>query len=116
MSRAWHSRIGSLKRGRSRGPGEAAHVGDLLNDGQRDLPAWRPGVVELLRLTLAAWDGPVIVPMTLVNSGYFQEIVGSMRDDGLAVNHFALLAQPATVRPRPGRRSLGLTIRHIRFD
>jgi hypothetical protein len=25
----------------------------------------------LLRLTLAGYDGPVIVPMTLVDSGYF---------------------------------------------
>jgi hypothetical protein len=46
--------------------------------------------------------------MTLVNSGYFQEIIGSLRDDGFAVHHFALLAEPATVRRRLGRRSLGL--------
>jgi hypothetical protein len=67
--------------------------------------------VELLRLTSAAWDGPVIVPMTLVNSGYFQEIIGSLRDDGFAVHHFALLAEPATVRRRLSRRSLGLELK-----
>jgi hypothetical protein len=76
-----------------------------------DLPALRHSVVELLRLTLAAWDGPVIVPMTLVNSGYFQEVIGSLRDDGLAVHHFALLAEPATVRRRLGRRSLGTELK-----
>jgi len=27
----------------------------------QDLPAWRHSVVELLRLTLAGYDGPVIV-------------------------------------------------------
>src|ERR1700722_8304943 len=42
------------------------------------LPAWRHSVVELLRVTLAAYPGPVIVPMTLVTSGYFQEIIGSL--------------------------------------
>jgi len=41
-----------------------------LRGNFQDLPAWRHSVVELLRLTLAAWDGPVIVPMTLVDSGY----------------------------------------------
>jgi hypothetical protein len=41
--------------------------------------------LELLRPTLAAWDGPVIVP---INSGYYQEVVGSLRGDGLAVHHF----------------------------
>ncbi len=78
-----------------------------LRGNFQDLPTWRHSVVELLRLTLAAWDGPVIVPMTLVNSGYFQEIIGSLRDDGVPVHHFTLLAEPATVRRRLGRRSLG---------
>ena len=45
--------------------------------------------------------------MTLVNSGYFQEIIGTLQDDGFAVHHFVLLAEPATVRRRLGRRSLG---------
>jgi hypothetical protein len=82
-----------------------------LRSNFQDLPAWRHSVVELLRRTLAAWDGPVIVPMTLVNSGYFREIVGSLRGDGLAVHHFALLAEPVTVRRRLGRRSLGTELR-----
>ena len=67
--------------------------------------------MELLRLTLAGYDGPVIVPMTLVDSGYFREVIGSLREDGFAVRHFALLAEPATVRRRLGRRSLGTEAR-----
>jgi AAA domain len=73
----------------------------------QDLPAWRHSVTELLRLTLTAYGGPVIVPMTLVNPGYFQEIVGSLRRDGFTVHHFSLLAEPATVRRRLARRSFG---------
>jgi hypothetical protein len=78
-----------------------------LRGNFQDLPAWRHSVTELLRLTLAAYDGPVIVPMTLVNHGYFQEIIGSLRGDGFTVHHFTLLAEPATVRRRLGWRSLG---------
>jgi hypothetical protein len=78
-----------------------------LRGNFQDLPVWRHSITELLRLTLAAWDGPVIVPMTLVNCGYFQEIIGSLRNDGLPVHHFTLLAEPATVRRRLGWRSLG---------
>jgi hypothetical protein len=78
-----------------------------LRGNFQDLPAWRHSVTELLRWTLTAYTGPVIVPMTLVNHGYFQEIVGSLRGDGFAVHHFTLLAEPATVRRRLGRRSLG---------
>jgi hypothetical protein len=82
-----------------------------LRSDYQDLPTWRRSVMELLALTLAAWDGPVIVPMTLVNSGYFQEIIGSLREDGFAVHHFALLAEPATVRRRLARRSLGTELK-----
>ncbi len=74
----------------------------------QDIPAWRHAVTELLRQTLAGYDGPVIAPMTLVNPAYFQEIIGSLRDDGFEVHHFALLAEPATVVRRLRGRSLGL--------
>lgn len=63
---------------------------------------------ELLHMTLAGHDGPVIAPMMLVNPGHFQEIVGGLRDDGFGLRHFALLAEPATVVRRLHSRSLGL--------
>jgi hypothetical protein len=73
----------------------------------QDLPIWRSAVQDLLRLTLTEYDGPVIVPMTLVNPAYSQEIIGGLRTDGFDVRHFALLAEPATVRRRLRQRSLG---------
>jgi hypothetical protein len=76
--------------------------------GWQDIPAWRHSVLELLRLTLAGHNGPVIAPATLVNYDHFQEIIGGLRDDGVAVRHFALLAEPATVVRRLRARSLGL--------
>ena len=74
----------------------------------QDIPAWRHSVVELLRLTLAGHDGPVIVPGTLVDESHFQEIIGGLRDDGAVVHHFALLAEHATIIRRLRARSLGL--------
>jgi predicted kinase len=73
----------------------------------QEIPAWRHAVLELLRVTLAGHGGPVIVPMTLVNYGHFQEIIGSLRDDGVRLHHFALLADPETVVRRLRARSLG---------
>jgi hypothetical protein len=74
----------------------------------QDIPAWRHSVLELLRLTLAGHDGPVIAPGMLLDSGHFQEIIGALRDDGFEVHHFALLAEPATLMHRLRARSLGL--------
>ena len=96
---------------------DPAHVGygmkrmlppSLRRGFWQDIPAWRHSVLELLRQTLAGHDGLVIVPMTLVNHSHFQEIIGSLRDDGIRLHHFALLAQPATVIRRLRARSLGL--------
>ena len=49
----------------------------------------------------------MIAPAALVNYGHFQEIIGSLRDDGFQLHHFALLAEPATVVRRLRARSLG---------
>src|SRR6266702_7912694 len=68
-----------------------------LRGNFQDLPVWRHSVADLLRLTLAGHPGPVIVPMTLVSHGYFEEIVGGLRGDGFDVRHFTLLAGSATV-------------------
>jgi hypothetical protein len=95
---------------------DPAHVGygmkrmlppSLRHTFWQDIPAWRHSVLELLRLTLAEHSGPVIAPMTLVNSGHFQEIIGRLRDDGVRLHHVALLAEPATVVRRLRARSLG---------
>ena len=78
--------------------------------------AWRSGVREVLDLAARNHPGPVIVPMTLVDPGYFAEIIGRLRDDGHDVRHFALLAdratvlrqaQPARIRLRAQTRALG---------
>lgn len=73
----------------------------------QDFPAWRQGVREVLDLVLRKHDGPVIAPMTLVNPGYFDEVVGRLREDGHDVRHFALLAERETVLRRLRERGWG---------
>ena len=74
----------------------------------RDLPAWRHDTHEMLDLTLRSHDGPVIVPMSLMDIHYFADIVGKLRNDGHQVRHFALLAEPTTVLRRLNKRGLWL--------
>jgi hypothetical protein len=77
--------------------------------------AWRSGVREVLDLAGRNHPGPVIVPMTLVDPGYFAEIIGGLRDDGHDVRHFALLADRGTVLRRLNRRGFGFGLRHERW-
>jgi hypothetical protein len=81
----------------------------------QDLQAWRAGVHEVLDLVGRNHDGPVIVPMTLVNPGYFAQVVGGLRDSGHDVRHFALLASRATVLRRINRRGFGVGLRRERW-
>lgn len=81
----------------------------------QDLPAWRQGVHDMLALALSGHPGTVIAPMTLVDPGYFAEIVGRLREEGHAVHHFALLAERGTVLRRLRERGLGRGLRHESF-
>lgn len=81
----------------------------------QDLPAWRRGVHDMLALALSGHPGTVIAPMTLVDPGYFAEIVGRLREDGRTVHHFALLAERETVLHRLRERGLGRGLKRESF-
>lgn len=86
-----------------------------LRDDFQDLSAWRVGVVEVLDRTLRYHQGPVIAPMTLVNSSYFDEIIGGLRQSGHEVHHVALLARRDVVVERLRRRGLVRGLRRESF-
>jgi predicted kinase len=66
----------------------------------QDRPQWRAAVVATLADAVAANDGPVIAPMTLVEPTYFDEVMSGLRAAGIQVKHFALTASPETLRGR----------------
>lgn len=73
----------------------------------QDYRAWRNGIVEVLDgLLRRHHDGPVIVPMTLVEPAYFDETVGALRAEGHQVHHVSLLASRETVLRRLHGRAL----------
>jgi hypothetical protein len=76
------------------------------------LSSWRAGVHEVLALAERGHPGPVIIPMTLVDPGYFAEIIGRLRDEGHDTRHFALLADRATILRRLNKRAFGLGLKH----
>jgi hypothetical protein len=72
-------------------------------------------VREVLDLVLRKHEGPVIAPMTLVHPGYFDEVVGRLREDGHEVRHFALLAERSTVLGRLEERGWGFGLKRESF-
>jgi len=82
-----------------------------LRTNFQDLAAWRHGVYEVLDLVARNHDGPVIVPMTLTDPGYFGEIVGRLRAEEHDLCHFALLAERATVLRRLSQRGFAFGLK-----
>lgn len=85
---------------------------ELRGDFQ-DLTSWRQGVVEVLDLALTKHDGVVIAPMTVTDSGYFEETVGRLRELGHDVRHFTLLAERETVLKRLRERGFGRLLQYV---
>lgn len=81
---------------------EACHTADF-----QDMPLWRSFNYQILKELHENYDGPVIVPMTLAEPAYFEEIVGRLEDEGVPVVHVILCASRETILKRLKKRSLG---------
>ena len=82
------------------GSGIARMTPPGLRGDFQDVPLWRQGVIDLLERNLGHYHGVVIVPMTLVEPAYFDEIVGGLRARGHDVRHVVLLASRTTLLQR----------------
>ena len=66
----------------------------------QDLRVWRRLTVAAVEHVLQDHPGLLLVPMTVVDSTYFEETVGELRRSGITVHHFTLVAEPKTIRRR----------------
>lgn len=66
----------------------------------QDIPSWRQATRTIVEGLHRDYGRPVIVPMTVVNPAYFDNIVGALRRVGLPVRHFTLVASETTIRRR----------------
>lgn len=68
---------------------------------------WREFNFSMLKYISKEYNGIIIVPMTIVNSQYFNEIIGNLRNDGIEVKHFVLHASKETLLKRLKSRGDG---------
>lgn len=66
----------------------------------QDYEVWREGNYCFLKYLDQEYDGVLIVPMTIVNPQYFDELIGRLINDGITVNHFVLSASKDTIDNR----------------
>ncbi len=46
------------------------------------------------------YDGHIIIPMTIVNPDYYQEIIGKLRENGMVIRHYILTASKEIITER----------------
>ena len=72
----------------------------------QDLPIWRTLVADVAVALDRHYDETLVVPMTLVVPGYFDEILGPITAAGVAVHRFVLDVDAVTLRQRIADRTV----------
>lgn len=79
----------------------------ILKDDFQDHAIWREINFSMLQTIDNDFNDTIIVPMTIVNPQYFNEIILKLRTNGAEVHHFTLLANRETLLRRLKSRGDG---------
>ena len=70
----------------------------------QDTPLWREFNYRILSYLEEQYRGPVVVPMTIANRTYYDEILQRLIDDGVVLHHIILFAEKETILGRLEKR------------
>lgn len=74
----------------------------------QDNVLWREFTYSSLHYITRNFEGIIIVPMTLINLSYYDQIVGALRRQNLPIHHFTLCASRKTILHRLVQRGDGV--------
>jgi hypothetical protein len=78
---------------------------EIIERDFQDEPLWRAFTYELIKNIHAKYAGHIIIPATLYNRLYFEEIIEKLRgDNGIRVDHYVLWANRETILRRLSAR------------
>lgn len=77
---------------------------ELHQSDFQDFKEWREINVQLLKKLANDFDGDIIVPMTLINPLYVEEIIGELSQSNVEIYHFILETTPKTLNQRLDKR------------
>ncbi len=72
----------------------------MLPPDFQDIPLWRNFNYEILCSMVKSFQGNIVVPMTITNRQYFDEIIGRLRSNGIEVKHFVLYLPASAIQKR----------------
>lgn len=63
-------------------------------------PMWIPLMLDALQYAAREADGPLIVPVTIDDAARHRRLMSGLKDRGIAVHHFTLMASPEAIQAR----------------
>jgi len=77
---------------------------ELHKSNFQDHEQWRTFNYEMLKYIFYTYDGTIIVPMTIFNAQYYEEIIQKLIDEGIPLKHYILYADKSTLLKRLNKR------------
>lgn len=77
---------------------------EIIKGNFQDQSLWRSFNYEIIKNIHAKYVGTLIIPMTIYNIGYYDEIIGKLIAEGLRIDHYILGASRETILKRLAKR------------
>lgn len=77
---------------------------ELHKENFQDHEQWRYFNYDLIKYIACSYEGIIIIPMTIINLNYYQEIVERLKADGIRLDHYILYANKETLIKRLNKR------------
>ncbi|MGN0144573.1 MAG: AAA family ATPase [Clostridium sp.] len=76
-------------------PVEMKEKGDF-----QDMKIWRSINYQIIKHMYDNYSGVIIIPMTITNQEYYEDIIGNLIKDKVKIYHFILTADKTTIKQR----------------
>ena len=70
----------------------------------QDYEQWRSFNYEMIKHIIGQYNGTLIIPMTIANRQYYDEIIQRLLEEGVDLKHYILYADKATLIKRLNKR------------
>jgi len=77
---------------------------EIIQGNFQDQVLWRTFNYEIIKNIYTKYSGNIIIPMTVYNKNYFEEIIGKLLKDGIEIDHYILGVNRETIIKRLSKR------------
>lgn len=78
---------------------------EIIQGDFQNQTLWRTFNYQIIKNIYEKYNGDIIIPMTINNKSYFNEIIGKLLEDNKSIDHYILGASKETIIKRLHKRS-----------